>query len=181
MLGRAQERWLDGQLRDSRARWNLLAQGMVFTLVDEDPGPRVQHWNDSWAGYGPARQRLLESVAASGAANPLILGGDIHAFIAADQRLRAGDRDSPIVMSELVTTSITSGPPPKRVMEAYRRGGDDVLFADGEHRGYLWFELGPRRMEARLQGYDSVRPDSGVVERTLFSCAIEDGRRGLQP
>jgi alkaline phosphatase D len=180
MLGLAQERWLDGQLRASRARWNLLAQGMVFTLVDEDPGPRVQHWNDSWAGYGPARQRLLESVAASGATNPLILGGDIHAFIAADQRLRAGDRDTPIVMSELVTTSITSGPPPKRVMEAYRRGGDDVLFADGEHRGYLWFELGPRRMEARLQGYDSVRPESGVAERTLFSCAIEDGRRGLQ-
>jgi hypothetical protein len=35
-------------------------------------------------------------------------------------------------------------------------------------------------MEARLQGYDSVRPESGAVERTLFSCAIEDGRRGLQ-
>jgi alkaline phosphatase D len=180
MLGLSQERWLDGQLRSSRARWNLMAQGMVFTWVDEDPGPRRQHWNDSWAGYPAARRRLLDSVAASGAANPLILGGDIHAFIAADQRLQAGDTASPIIMSELVTTSITSGPPPKRVIEAYRRSDTDVNFADGEHRGYLWFELGPRRLEARLQGYGSVRPELGVVERTLFSCALEDGRRGLQ-
>ena len=180
MLGTAQESWLETGLRTSRARWNLLAQGMVFSLVDEDPGPRVQHWNDSWAGYPAARQRLLAAVAASGAANPLMLGGDIHAFIAADQRLRAGDPASPIVMSELVTTSVTSGPPPKRVMEAYQRGGQDVLFADGEHRGYLWFEVGPKRLDARLQGYASVRPATGVVERTLFSCALEDGRRGLQ-
>ena len=181
MLGSAQERWIDGQLRGSRARWDLMAQGMVFTLVDEDPGPRVQHWNDSWAGYPAARQRLLESVAGSGARNPLILGGDIHAFIAADQRLRAGDASSPVVMSELVTTSITSGPPPKRVMEAYRRAGDDVAFSDGERRGYLWLELTPKRLEAKLQGYESVREEEGAVERTLFACGLEDGARGLQP
>jgi alkaline phosphatase D len=181
MLGAAQERWLDGRLRGSQARWNLMAQGVVFTLVDEDPGPRTQHWSDSWAGYPAARQRLLESVAGSGVRNPLILGGDIHAFIAADQRLRAGDASSPIVMSELVTTSITSGPPPKRVMEAYRRPGNDVAFSDGERRGYLWFELTPKRLEAKLQGYESVREASGAVERTLFACGIEDGERGLKP
>jgi alkaline phosphatase D len=180
MLGRLQESWLDRRLRASGARWNLLAEGVVFSLVDEDPGPRVQHWNDSWAGYPAARRRLLGSVAASGAANPLILGGDIHAFIAADQRLQAGDPASPIIMSELVTTSITSGPPPKRVMEAYQRDGNDVLFADGDRRGYLWMEIGTRRLEARLQGYESVRTESGAVERTLFRCALEDGRRGLQ-
>ena len=180
MLGGPQERWIDGQLRGSKARWNLLGQGMVFSLVDEDPGPRTQHWNDSWAGYSSARQRLLGSVATSGVANPLILGGDIHAFIAADQRLRAGDPTSPIVMSELVTTSVTSGPPPRRVIEAYQRGGNDVLFADGDRRGYLWMQIGPQRLEARLQGYESVREETGAEERTLFTCALEDGRRGLQ-
>ena len=180
MLGGPQERWIDGQLRGSKARWNLLGQGVVFSLVDEDPSPRTQHWNDSWAGYSPARQRLLGSVATSGVANPLILGGDIHAFIAGDQRLQAGDSASPIVMSELVTTSISSGPPPKRVIQAYQRDGNDVLFADGDRRGYLWMEIGPQRLEARLQGYDSVREETGAEERTLFTCALEDGRRGLQ-
>jgi hypothetical protein len=83
-------------------------------------------------------------------------------------------------MSELVTTSISSGPPPKRVIEAYQRDGNDVLFADGDRRGYLWMEIGPQRLEARLQGYESVREETGAEERTLFTCALEDGRRGLQ-
>ena len=180
MLGDAQERWLDRRLRGSGARWDLMAQGMVFTLVDEDPGPRVLHWNDSWAGYPAARRRLVDSVAGSGVRNPLMLGGDIHAFIAADQRRRAYDGSSPIVMSELVTTSISSGPPPKRVMEAYRGAGKDVPFADGEHRGYLRLEVTPKRLEARLQGYASVREEGGSAERTLFACGLEDGDRGLK-
>ena len=180
MLGDAQERWLDRRLRGSGARWDLIAQGMVFTLVDEDPGPRVLHWNDSWAGYPAARRRLVDSVAGSGVRNPLMLGGDIHAFIAADQRRRAYDGSSPVVMSELVTTSISSGPPPKRVMEAYRGAGQDVPFADGEHRGYLWLEVTPKRLEARLQGYASVREEDGPAERTLFACGLEDGDRGLK-
>jgi hypothetical protein len=41
-------------------------------------------------------------------------------------------------------------------------------------------EIGPQRLEARLQGYDSVREETGAEERTLFTCALEDGRRGLQ-
>ena len=181
LLGPVQERWLDERLRASRARWDLMAQGMVFSLVDEDPGPRVLHWNDSWAGYPAARQRLVDSVAGSGVRNPLMLGGDIHAFIAADQRRRAYDTTSPIVMSELVTTSTSSGPPPKRVMEAYQRAGKDVAFADGERRGYLWFEVTPKRLEAKLQGYDSVREETGPAERTLYACGLEDGDRGLKP
>ncbi|NBU26398.1 MAG: alkaline phosphatase, partial [Gammaproteobacteria bacterium] len=180
MLGAAQERWLDAGLRASRARWDLLAQSVVFTAVDEDPGPRVQHWSDSWAGYPAARQRLIDSVVASGARNPLALGGDIHAFIAADQRRQPGRPDAPVVMSELVTTSITSGPPPQRLREVYRRPGNDVAFYEDACRGYLWLELTPQRLEARLQGFDSVRDPDRAVERTVFSCGLEDGQRGLR-
>jgi hypothetical protein len=71
-------------------------------------------------------------------------------------------------------------PPPRRVIEAYQRGGNDVLFADGDRRGYLWMQIGPQRLEARLQGYESVREETGAEERTLFTCALEDGRQGLQ-
>jgi alkaline phosphatase D len=177
MLGLAQERWIDGQLRASRARWNLLAQGVVFTLVDEDPGPRELHWNDSWAGYPAARERLLQSVATSGAQRPVLLGGDIHAFIAADQR--RGDADD-IVASELVTTSISSAPPPRKVIEAYNREKGHVHFADGDHRGYLWLELSAARLEARMFGFDSVREATAPPPRTLAAFTIEADRPGLQ-
>lgn len=179
MLGETQERWLQQQLGQSRARWNLLAQSVVFSLVDEDPGPRQLHWNDSWAGYPAARLRLLEAVRDSGIANPVILGGDIHAFIAADQRLEANDADSPIIASELVTTSISSGPPPQKVIDAYNRDTLNVHHADGSHRGYLWLQLSQERLEARMIGFDSVREPTAAA-RTLAHLSIEADRRGLQ-
>jgi len=180
MLGVRQESWVDAQLRASTARWNFIAQGVVMTVVDEDPGPQRLHWNDSWAGYPAARRRLLESVASSGCSNPLMLGGDIHAFIAADQRIEPQVSTSPIIASELVTTSISSGPPPQKVIDAYNRGDSpDVFFADGAHRGYLRLELSPARLEAELVGYASVREKQAKAQ-TLARFALEDGRRGLQ-
>jgi alkaline phosphatase D len=180
MLGPAQERWFAASLEESKARWNLIAQGVVLTLVDEDPGPRRQHWNDSWAGYPAARQRLIETVASSGASNPLFLGGDIHAFIAADQRIDVNDSKSPIVMSELVTTSITSGPPPQKVIDAYNReDAPSVYFADGRHRGYLRLTLKREQLDAELIGFESVRDESRAFARTLAEFKLEANQPGL--
>lgn len=180
MLGATQESWIDGQLRASKARWNFIAQGVVMTRIDEDPGPRELHWSDSWAGYPAARRRLLESVAASGCKNPVMLGGDIHAFIVADQRIVPHTSESPLIASEIVTTSVSSGPPPARVIEAYNRADvTDVFFADGGHRGYARLTLTPARLEAELIGYASVREPEATA-RSLARFVIEDGRRGLQ-
>lgn len=180
ILGAQQEKWLDATLRNSRARWNLLAQGVVMTQLDEDPGERELYWNDSWAGYPAARRRLLASIAASGCRNPLILGGDIHSFIVADQRVRPDDPASPIVASELVTTSITSGPPPQRVIDAYQRSGSpDIFLFDAAHRGYLHLSVTPARLEADLVGFNSVS-ETTAVGRSLARFALEDGQRGLR-
>jgi alkaline phosphatase D len=181
MLGAAQERWFASSLQQSKSRWNLIAQGVVLTLVDEDPGPRQQHWNDSWAGYPTARQRLIDTVAASGAGNPLFLGGDIHAFIAADQRADVSDPASPIVMSELVTTSITSGPPPQKVIDAYNReDAPSVHFANGRHRGYLRLELERDRLDAKLIGFDSVRNETTAQATTLAGFELLADEPGLR-
>lgn len=180
MLGVTQENWIDAQLRASKAKWNLLAQGVVMTLIDEDPGPQRLHWSDSWAGYPAARRRLLESISNSDCSNPVVLGGDIHAFIAADQRIEPNASDSPIIASELVTTSVSSGPPPQKVIDAYNRADStDVFFADGAHRGYLRLEVSPARLDAELVGYESVK-EKQATAKTLARFALEDGRRGLQ-
>jgi alkaline phosphatase D len=152
----------------------------VMTLVDEDPGLRQLHWNDSWAGYPAARQRMLESVAASGCQNPVMLGGDIHAFIVADQRLVPHTNDSPIIASEIVTSSVTSNPPPQGVIDAYNRpDSTDVFFANGSHRGYAHLTLTPSHLEADIVGFDTVRTPQ-ATGRSLAKFVIEDGRRGLQ-
>jgi alkaline phosphatase D len=154
---------------------------VVLTLVDEDPGPRQQHWNDSWAGYPAARQRLIETVASSGASNPLFLGGDIHAFIAADQRIDVNDSKSPIVMSELVTTSITSGPPPQKVIDAYNREeAPSVHFADGRYRGYLRVHINKDQLDARMIGFSSVRDEASPQAKTLAAFQLSADERGLR-
>ncbi len=62
-LGEEQERWLDGAFGDSRARWNLLAQAVMFAPLIEGSreSPRVR--TDNWSGYPAARERLLGSLA----------------------------------------------------------------------------------------------------------------------
>jgi len=62
---------------------------------------------DQWDGYSPARRRLLDGVVASGASNPVLIAGDIHATWINDIRLNVDDPASPVVASEFVSTSIT--------------------------------------------------------------------------
>lgn len=72
VLGAEQERWLARELRRSGARWNVLAQQVLVTQLDHDPGPGTIHWQDAWDGYPVARTRLLDSILASGASNPFV-------------------------------------------------------------------------------------------------------------
>jgi alkaline phosphatase D len=180
ILGSAQEQWLAEQLATSKTRWNLLGQGVVFTWIDEDPGPKTLNWNDSWAGYPAARRRMLETISTSGASNPVILGGDIHAFIAGDQRIDPRDPKSPIVTSEFVTTSVTSGPPPKKVIEAYNRSDAiGVHYAERDYRGYLRLEVSAERLNAEMIGFASVR-ENEASPTTIAKFVIDDGQRGIQ-
>ena len=65
-------------------------------------------WTDGWDGYPEARRRLLEAVAARGPANPVVIGGDVHAHWVADLKPDFDDPRSPVVASEFCGTSITS-------------------------------------------------------------------------
>lgn len=179
MLGAKQEQWLHAQLVNSRARWNLMAQGVVVAHCDEDPGPRERYWTDSWNGYPAARARLLESIASSKAQNPVVLGGDIHAFVATDLRLNANDNKSPVVASELVTTGISSRGPDAQMLANMAASGPDFILADGRQRGYLRIDLTADVLKADLIGMDSVQvPQSpGRVSRTLV---LENAVKGLQ-
>lgn len=180
MLGVDQEAWLAAQLAASRSRWNILAQGVVMAWSDEGANGRERHWTDSWSGYPAARDRLMQSVHRHRVSNPVVLGGDIHAYVAADLRLKGGDFSSPVVSSELVTTSISSKGPPQSVVDALRANTADVRYADGERRGYVRIGLDARRLQADLVSVDTVLEPTSAV-RVLKSYVIEDGRRGLQP
>lgn len=179
MLGERQEAWLGARLQESRARWNLLAQGVVLAYVNEESKPARRFWTDSWNGYPAARSRLLRQLHDRRVSNPVVLSGDIHSFVVSDLHLEPADSDTPRVASELVTTSITSQPPAESLLQRYREYNSDVLLATGASRGYLRLDVSRSALQADLVAMDTVeQPETG--SRVLASFAIESGSPGIK-
>lgn len=177
MLGERQEAWLFAQLDASRARWNLMAQGTLMAHVDEDTGPGRRYWTDSWNGYPAARTRLMNFLAERKIANPVVLSGDIHAFIVSGLHRQAADLESPAVASEFVGTSLSSQGIPQKMLDVWRSANPNLLFATGEYRGYLRLDATRERLQADLIAMETVKtPRAG--RRTLRSFVVEDGRPG---
>ena len=180
LLGEAQEQWLDGALAGSKARWNVIVQQTLFATAGRDTDKGRLHWTDGWDGYPWARARLLDSLVASKAANPVILGGDVHANYVCDVNREAGNPDSLPVASEFCGTSITSQGFDQKRIDAIRAGNPHIHFADGTRRGYVLLDFGREAALAKLRAVDTVkRPDAGIS--TIASFAVEAGKPGVKP
>lgn len=181
MLGAEQERWLRQGLRSSGTTWDLLGQQNFFGRRDARQGSQAAVSMDSWDGYPSGRGRVMSALAQPEVRNPVVLTGDVHAHWAAEVHERPGDPDTPVVTTEVVTSSITSG-------------GDGYDDAAGRHpimewnhdlrfwnnlRGYVGLELRPDRMEVAFRCVPRVTErDARVVTRRRY--VVEDGVRRLQ-
>ena len=152
---------------------------MTFTRSNEATDGRHRYWSDAWAGYPAARDRLLRDIVRHRVPNPVVLSGDIHAFIVADLPKDPADPNAAVGLSELVTSSITSPGPPDFVVAAYERMKPQVWYADGEHRGYLRIDVTPNRLHADLVAVDDVRRADSACH-VLASFEIEAGTPGLR-
>jgi alkaline phosphatase D len=177
MLGAAQEQWLDSALAGSRTRWNIVAQQTRMAQFDELAGPGRLAWTDDWDGYPAARRRHLESLA--GKSNPVVIGGDIHAFNVNQLKLDFDDAASPIVAAEFVGTSVSSQGWSQERYDALRADNPHLLYAESRYRGYVRVNVTPQRLQADLRGMESVQKrDAGCT--TLATFAVEDGRPGIR-
>ena len=179
MLGGEQEAWLAQGLRSSRAHWNILAQQ---TPMAQSSGVPVQSpedgrfWTDGWDGYPLARRRLLDTLAASGARNPLVLAGDVHTFYASELRRdfsRPVSKANPVVAAELCGTSITSSSRPQaRTAENVERN-PHMLYGRSDRRGYMLMEVTPSATRTRFMALDDVR-DPGSGQSALAAFTVTD-------
>ncbi len=179
LLGAAQERWLDEGLAASRARWNVVAQQLLMAQLERKPGPERRFWSDGWDGYPAARARLLLALAGRRAANPLVIGGDVHFNCVADLKPDFDDPKSPVVATEFCGTSITSQAQPQARLDALRAENPHIRLANGEKRGYVTLELTEKRCLARLRTIDSEKAADSPIS-TLAAFVVEDGRPGAQ-
>ena len=178
MLGDVQERWLAAGLDQSNARWNLIGQQTLMAQLDRKPGPGQRFWTDGWDGYPAARRRLLDYLGQRKPANPIVLGGDVHAFWVADLKPDFDDPRSPVVGTEFVGTSITSQFRRRQEeVDALLPDNPHIRLGNGARRGYVRMEITRQRLRADLRTVRSVT-QPGAEADTLATFVVEDGRPG---
>jgi alkaline phosphatase D len=172
LLGWRQERWLEDGLGASRSRWNILAQQTRLARRSFRP-PEQGYWNDGWDGYFAARRRLLDFIATRRPQGPLVIGGDIHAFLVADLRPDFDRPETPAVATEFVGGSITS----QGRTRPLDPSDPHVRFEDGDVRGYAEVRLTAREAMVELRAVADVREPASAVS-TLRRYSVEAERAG---
>ncbi len=185
MLGGEQEAWLKQGLSTSRARWNILAQQ---TPLAQSSGVPVRapgdgrFWTDGWDGYPAARRRLLDTLASSGASNPLVLAGDVHTFYASELRRdfsRPVSKANPVLAAELCGTSVTSSSRPQQRTQENVERNPHILYGRSDRRGYMLVHVTPQSAQAQFMGLDDVH-DARSSQSQLAAFAVTDRIAGVR-
>jgi phosphodiesterase/alkaline phosphatase D-like protein len=137
-------------------------------------------------GYFTAYGRIVEDDPAflvhvgAGVRNAVVLTGDVHQHYAADLKADYADPGSPIVASELVATSITSGGDGNdTVQDAALRENPWIKF-NANRRGYVRCTITRKQYVAEFRTLPYVSTP-GAPAQTKAAFVLQDGQPGLQP
>lgn len=180
ILGARQRGWLCSSLIQSQATWNILAQQVMMGMVGFTRGDGPMRFSmDQWPGYAFERMRLMEFLAERSVPNPVVLTGDIHSNWVNDLRVDDRRTETPVVATEFVGTSISSGgngdpDPPGR--QKILSENACVKFHNQE-RGYVVCDVTPETWTADYRVVSDVRQPGGTVaSRATF--VVEAGQPG---
>ncbi|MFE2043391.1 alkaline phosphatase D family protein [Streptomyces sp. NPDC059477] len=181
MLGAAQKEWLLSGLRDSPARWNLVASQIMMAETDLLIGEGKQWFYDAWDGYQAERDLFMREFQRTG--NPVVLTGDRHLTMVSDLKEDYARPDSAVVGAEFVGTSISANGDQDQA--AFRKEWDPrtpdnphwkLLDA---HRGYHLFDIRRDGIDAQVRVVDTVlRPTA--APSTLARLRVDAGRPGVR-
>nr|WP_269204735.1 alkaline phosphatase D family protein [Motilibacter deserti] len=181
ITGAKQERWLVDGLHRTQTTWDLLGQQVFFSLRDQTNGAIESFSMDSWDGYVASRQRIMRGFGGAGAANPVVLTGDVHANYACDMKADFRDPSSRTVGVELVTTSITSGGNGSDLSAGNRTAlaeNPHIRFANAQ-RGYVLTRIDRTQLRADYRVVQQVRTQGAPIT-TRASFVVEAGNPALQ-
>jgi alkaline phosphatase D len=109
--------------------------------------------------------------------NPVVIGGDLHAFYVSELKTDFDDARSPVVASEFVGTSISSQHGGQEWLDKRRAANPHLLLAESRYRGYTRVDVTPKRMQVDLRAMESVQTREASCS-TLASFVVEDGKPG---
>jgi alkaline phosphatase D len=178
-LGRQQEDWLAAGLASSDTAWRFVVQTTQITpwRIRSPLGPLT--YAEGWDAFPAARARLLDAIAQPRVQDVIFLGGDVHRHVAANLRLNPSDPASPIIASEIVTSSVTSKGLSELANGWVKGGNPDVLHMRSDQRGHVLLDVTPSEVRCVFRGTPHpVRAHSKM--RTQATYVIERGKPGLR-
>jgi alkaline phosphatase D len=181
LLGPEQAGWLKASLLESVGNWNVLAQQVMMGMVDRSPGEDRRYSMDQWAGYAYERMQIGKFLAERRVPNPVVLTGDIHTNWVNDLRVDDRVTETPVVATEFVGTSISSGGnglrEPKYLAELLSEN-PCVRYHNAE-RGYVRCAVSPATWQSDyIVVEDVTRPGVPAVKRASF--VVEAGKPGAE-
>jgi alkaline phosphatase D len=181
ILGRAQKRWLMRNLDRSSARWNVLAQQVMMTPLDMEPGPMRKFSMDKWSGYNVETKQLMQFLAARKPSNPIVLTGDIHSNWVTELKADFDKPESAVLGAEFTGTSISSagdGMDTRPTTEKVIAENPHLKFYNGQ-RGYVRCAVTREKWQTDYRVVPFVtKPDAPVSTRASF--VVENGRAGVK-
>nr|WP_231134839.1 alkaline phosphatase D family protein [Motilibacter deserti] len=180
ITGAKQERWLLEGLHKQASTWDVLGNQVFFAQRDSTLGPVESYSMDVWDGYVASRRRIMSGFGGTGAANPVVLTGDVHSNWANELKADFRNPDSKTVGVELVCTSITSGGNGSDMTTAGQTAlteNPHIKFFNSQ-RGYVSTRWEHGQMRADYKVVPSVTvPDAPVSTRASF--VVEAGNPKL--
>lgn len=178
VLGDAQEKWLDANLRADKARWTLIAQQVMMMRLDRRTGDEPQPIRniDSWAAYAAPRERMVDRL--RGRNNVVVVTGDEHQNFAGELRRWDGGGDP--VAVEFVSTSISSGGSgqDKRANADRIMARNPELKFSNDQRGYLVCDVAPDLWQTHFRVVDKVHEPGGQLS-TRATLSVERGKAAI--
>jgi alkaline phosphatase D len=179
IVGEAQRKWLLDGLAASRARWNVIGTQVPIAPHGRSVEGQLELSMDKWSGYQVDRDRLLTFLHERRIANPISIVGDVHVSWLAELRTGYDDPSAPVVGTEFVGTSISSGGDGSDAP-----GENDTTLSVNPHvkffnrqRGYVRCQVTSERWTTDYRVVPFVtRPDAPIATRASF--VVEDGRPG---
>jgi alkaline phosphatase D len=157
LLGDTQRQWMFSNMTSSTARWQILANQIMFS--QEGVAPSL----DSWTGYPGERAKVIKGLQGLSSKNNIILLGDTHRSWAFDLTERPHDTSYYQPLTGKGTFGVEWGTPsvasPNRdesspgtsqagPVQAALAANPHLRFQDQDNHGYFVLDLTPARAQA---------------------------------
>ena len=165
LLGKTQEQWLTGVLKDSgKSTWNVIGQPTLYAQRYFPSGNNLLIWNDGWDGFPAARKRLNQVFMQNKVKNLVVFGGDVHENWVGYIKEDYDNPQSQTLGVEFCGTSITTIGGGEKYLASRLAKNPHFLFAQASKKGYGVAQFTPQELTVTLRVLADAQDENTAIE-----------------